>query len=133
MHVIHDHDDKDATEKPEKLVSLNNRTGLQTRLVANEIKKFGDAGYRRYRATRNIYPELRIESRAPASTCGCACIQTGRSGMTNSPEGLVRRLIPTFPRFDGPARSQKPSLVTSNPRPRPENLPLLCHPSSLYP
>lgn len=63
---------------------------------------------------RNIYPGLRIELRAPARTCGCACIQTGQPGMTNSPEGLVRRLIPTFPRFDddGPARSQKPSLVT---------------------
>lgn len=31
-------------------------------------------------AMRNIYPGLRIELRAPARTCGWACIQTGRPG-----------------------------------------------------
>lgn len=65
-------------------------------------------GGRRYRAGKYL-PRPRIELRAPA--CGRACIQN-RPGDDKRPGGVVS-FNPGIPSFDGPARSQKPSLVTS--------------------
>lgn len=78
---------------------------------------------RRYRVGKYL-PRPRIELRAPACACGYACIQN-RPGDDKRPGG-VASFNPGIPSFDdGPARSQKPSLVTSTlvpkltpPRPR---------------
>jgi len=62
---------------------------------------------------RKYLSRLRIELCAPACTCGCTCIQIERSGMTNGPEGLVRRLIPAFPRSTMVPRALTKAIVSN--------------------
>lgn len=89
----------------------------------------------RYRVEKYL-PRPRIELRAPACACGCACIQN-RPG-DDKRAGGVASFNPGIPSFDdGPARSQKPSLVTSTlvPKLTPLHLPAVSfrHAPSLPP